>query len=99
MPWYNPLSWFGRQESQGELALYCDNHQCRLVIEEDKITYDEEHREIYHIGECGTEATVHRAFKSGSFEVQNVDYISREKALKLLQAGKLSQSKKLEERV
>jgi hypothetical protein len=44
-------------------------------------------------------ANAHRTVNSGDFEGTNVDYISREEALKLLIGGKLTQSKRLEERV
>ena len=100
MAWYNPLDWFRKIENQAEekSILYCDNPQCQGIIEGNKITYDKEHREIYHVGECGIFATAHRASKSCECEVQNVDYISRDKALKLLRNGKLEQSRGLEER-
>jgi len=82
-----------------EMKLYCDNPQCGKVIEDEKITYDEERGEIYHVGECGTEATAIRSVRSGNIEIQNVDYISPEKALILLKQRKLKQSEKLEEKV
>lgn len=82
-----------------EMKLYCDNPECSKVIEDEKIVYDEEHREIYHVGECGIKATAYRSLKSGNPEIQNVDYISLEKALILLKQGKLKQSEKLEEKV
>ena len=98
MTLYNPLKRFrNRQETTNEL--YCDNPQCKYPIKDGRLTYDEEHGEIYHLGECGIEATEHSAIKSSGFEIQHVDYISREKALKFLQKGRLKQSQKLEERV
>jgi len=82
-----------------EMKLYCDNPQCGKVIEDEKITYDEERGEIYHVGECGIEANAIRSVRSENIEIQNVDYISLEKALILLKQGKLKQSEKLEEKV
>jgi hypothetical protein len=81
------------------IKLYCDNPQCGKVIEDEKITYDEERGEIYHVGGCGIEATAIRSVRAGNIEIQNVDYISLEKALILLKQGKLKQSEKLEEKV
>ena len=99
MTWYNPLEWFSNGQEKAKDTLYCDNPQCKYPIKDGKLTYDEEHKEIYHLGECGIEATAHRAIKSSGFEIQDVDYISREKALNFLQRGKLKQSQRLEERV
>lgn len=82
-----------------EMKLYCDNPQCGKVIENEKIVYDEEHEEVYHVERCGIEATAYRSLKSGKCESQNVDYISLEKALILLKQGKLKQSEKLEKKV
>lgn len=99
MAWYNPLKWFRSEQEKTKDELYCDNPQCRLPIKDTKLTYDEEHKEIYHLGECEIEAIAHRTFNSGKVEIQKMDYISRKEALKFLQRGRLKQSQKLEERV
>jgi len=100
MAWYNPLDWFRTSKPAGDIILYCDNPQCKAPIEDGPVAYDDEHREIYHNGECGLLANVHRAHKSGSMVVGNVEYVDVIKAVKLFRKGKLNQSsKKLEERV
>lgn len=103
MTWYNPFTWFGKSvqdvQEEADRLLRCDNPQCQGVIETDEIAYDEEHKEIYHSYECFVFAKAHRVRKTGKSEVGNVDYISREKALRFLQSGKLKQSQGLEERV
>jgi hypothetical protein len=82
-----------------EMKLYCNNPECGKVIEDEKIVYDEERGEIYHVGGCRIKAFGYMSVKSANIEIQNVDYISLEKALILLKQGKLKQSKKLEEKV
>ncbi len=103
MVWYNPLSWFRNNQNQQvpkrEIILYCDNPQCRLPIEEGEVAYDEENREIFHIGECGIIANAHRTFALHQVSISNVDYITTDKALELFKAGKLNQSGNLENRL
>ncbi len=89
-----------KHKQKKDLKLYCDNPQCKEVIETERIVYDEEHREIYHDDKCRTFAHTHRVLKSGSeTAIFKIDYISRKKALELLRSGKLNQSQRLEERV
>jgi len=100
MAWYNPIDWFKSPVSTDEeIALYCDNPQCKSPIEKGPIAYDREHREIYHSGECGLFANAHRVFNSRGMAIKNVGYISLDRALKLFRNGKLNQALELEKRV
>lgn len=99
MVWYSPRSWFRKTDRSG-LALYCDNPQCKVLITDKEVAYSEEFSEVYHPDECPMFAAAQKVFKSNTMEavVLNIEYISREKALKLLAKGKLRQSK-LEEKI
>ena len=103
MAWYNSLlSWIGNgQKSVEKMELYCDNPGCLEVIQKRgrRLRYNERHQEIYHGADCGNEASDYRKILSGIFEVQRLDFLSYENALKLRQEGKLKQSKRLEEEI
>ena len=102
MEWYNPMSWFRTPMGNisGEQSLICDNPQCSSPIQGEPVAYNEEHREVYHNGNCATFAIAHRTLKSNEVTVvANLDHISLDRALELLRTGKLSQSPKLEERL
>ena len=95
MGWYN-LSWLLKSKPQGsQVILYCNNPQCSSSIKEGPVAYDMERKEIYHPdGNCAKIAMAHRAFNSQTSEdtlFVSLDYISLEKALKLLRKGKLKQ--------
>ena len=92
------MVWFRTHPERKDLVLYCDNPQCGLPINEEEVAYNKEHRKIYHVGECVIEATAHMIFKSGEAEIQNLDYISSKKTLRLLRRGRLKQSQELEEK-
>ena len=99
MSWYNPLSWFrDNRESIEETKLYCDNPQCRLILEQDIVAYDEDNKEIYHNGSCAQTANAHRVSSSGKPGFQTVYPIDLDEAVELLKSGKLKQSQGLEKK-
>ncbi len=90
MAWYNLLS---RNKPAETIALHCDNPQCALPIEVDRVAYDKAEREIYHPDVCVTFADAHRIFNSGAMIVTGTtEYVSRNKALRLYRKGKLKQA-------
>lgn len=74
------------------LRLYCDNPQCSKEIKEEQLMYNSKDQEIYHIGDCPLLAGALKAFKKGTFGVLQVESISKDKALELLETDKLMQT-------
>ncbi len=93
MAWYNPFSWFGREDrrapSSGPDDLVCGNPECEYPnIPDAEVAYDAESRKVYHPnGDCALKATAHEALRSGSMSIRNVEFIAREQALELLKSG------------
>lgn len=95
MSWYNPLSWFGKNESDGrDLTLYCDGPRCKLPIEDETVDYSVGRREVYHPFplSCVVSATAHRAFDSRGIVIERYSVIGRREAMRLLRKGRLAQS-------
>ena len=98
MVWYNIKEWFTGEHS--DITLYCGNTQCKKLISDKEVAFNEEYSEIYHPNElCPQIAAARRAFASGAFVYTSIEYIRRETALRLLDAGKLAQSKRLEDKL
>jgi hypothetical protein len=99
MKWYNPLELFRKEApDQQDLTLQCDNPQCGAEITENPVAYAKECREVYHPGDCPQIAAAHKVMKTGECIFVNLDYMSLDKAIKLLKKGKLNQSSNLEEK-
>jgi len=103
MVWYIPTTWFKKEEmaqDNGKKApLYCDNPQCKGAILEEPLAYDKGNREVYHNGECALFANAHRALSSRCMVVSNINYITLDTAMDLLQKGELKQKSGLEEKL
>ncbi len=99
MPWYDPFGWFLKPEDLKGIVLHCDNPSCREIIQNSTLVYDSKRGEVYHDGECHTDAellsgfTENRQMIGGIF---NHSYISLDKARELFKRGKLNQASKLE---
>ncbi len=89
--WYDPRSWFKKAPEVPKEVLYCDNPQCRQLIDDKEIAYSGAEKEIYHIGDCALFASAHRVVETGLFSYANLDYITINDALKLKSSGKLKQ--------
>lgn len=92
MVWYNPKSWFGKKQSSEKYSLdehfsgddlICGNPQCKRVILNSEIAYDREHNEFYHDCDCAKFVVVHRTFKTGQPQFMQLEYFSREEAIKI----------------
>jgi len=101
MAWYNIKKWFTRDKgSSANAVLYCDNPQCKKPILDDEVAFNESHAEIYHPNDlCPQLAAAHKVLASGEAISACVEYVSREKALRLFSARKLVQSKRLEDKL
>lgn len=82
MVWYNPRTWFGNKGSlEGYLA--CNNPQCKKQIKNQEVAYNKMYNEFYHDGDCASLAIAHRTFNTGEMQFMEIEYVSREKAIKI----------------
>jgi len=94
MVWYNPSTWFGDDvgEENG-VALICSSPQCYdSVIRGNKVAYNKKTGQVYHPDrECIMMSAAHAAWASSEegTTIVSINYISRRKALRLLEEGRL----------
>ena len=86
MIWHKPSTWFHRNEASEEMVLRCMNPLCGRPIEEEAVCYEPNVREIYHVGECAVSAQAYRVLETRQKVSGNFEYITREKAERLLRA-------------
>lgn len=85
MVWYNPLSWYKKKDLQQSLdyKLVCDNPQCKKVINDSEVAYDEDRKEFYHSIRCPQMAVAHNAFRTSIPQFMQLNYLPLEEAIKL----------------
>ena len=98
MAWYN-LWKSNKQDSNTEL--YCSNPQCGRIMDDGPIVYDAERGKIYHSNyyNCILEGMSHMVMQIGVVMTGNLDYITRDQALKLLASGKIKPREDLESKI
>lgn len=102
--WYDPCSWLKKAPEVLTEVLYCDNPQCGQPIKDKEVAYDENEKEIYHVGNCALFASAQRVVETGIFNYALLEYLTLNNALRLKSNGELkqpslSQSSGLEERL
>jgi len=65
------------------VALLCDNPQCKRPIKGNHIAFSKDYGEVYHPGDCIRYAIAMKALNSKKVVLGNIDYITRKEALKL----------------
>jgi len=92
------MGWLKKKSKQPEL--YCNEQQCGRQITTSYLAYDLGSGEIFCPGDCSIKANAKICMRKNSYGSVHVEYISRERAIKLLGWGFLKQSNledKLEE--
>lgn len=91
MSWYNPISWF--KKNNLVVKLVCDNPYCGEEIKERDVMYDRKRDRVYHDKYCARVDMAFLSAQSSEHVYENTEHISRKRVFNI------RKSKGLEENV
>lgn len=90
MTWYNPISWF--KKNNIVVNLICDNPYCGEEIKERDVMYDRKRDRVYHDKYCAKIDMAFLSAQSHEHVYGKIEHISRKRVVNIRKANGLESS-------